>query len=175
MLKKISFYALIIASYSHGMQNTLRVSQQCAATLQNIDHDAPLLHYWLKGAFQDAAKQNNPLLKPSIFLTILTTHQAITAPLDEQLRFAKTTHYLRGLETDHLDSVFTKKLAETKSVKQAWQTVDDHFEEPLKKTLVQLKTSITHNDAERIKFQDDGIFIQGDTIYVMPKLGREDL
>lgn len=157
-------------------KETISVTEFCAKAIEQINHDGPVLYYYLKGSFAAIADMKREDIKPSDLLTRFADGRM---PINDatKLQYMPATSYLQTItSTDFkkFDEFFTAKYNETKDLSAAWKAFRKHFkQEGIAKPFVALKQNLVKEDQERQEFAKKGIFFRGNTAIINPDLAED--
>lgn len=157
-------------------KETVSVTESCAKAIEQINHDGPVLYYYLKGSFNTIVDMKREDIKPSDLLTGFADGRM---PINDatKLQYMPATSYLQTItSTDFkkFDEFFTAKYNETKDLSAAWKAFRKHFkQEGIAKPFIALKQDIVKADQERQEFAKKGIYFRGNTVIINPNLAQE--
>lgn len=157
-------------------KETISVTESCAKAIEQINHDGPVLYYYLKGSFAAIAGMNRADITPS---NVLTRFADGRMPINDEtkLQYMPATSYLQTIistDFEKFDEFFTAKYNETKDLSAAWKAFRKHFkQEGIAKPFIALKQDIVKADQERQEFAKKGIYFRGNTVIINPDLAQE--
>ncbi len=146
-------------------KNTIKVSEKCAAGIEQINTDGGKLYYFFKGVFKSLGETNNPSHRPSdIFLFFSTNESGINE--STQPCYMTATEYLQLIinpNLDQFDKAFIQEYEKTKDVKQSWKFFAKHFKEKgIQTPFAEYKKQMIKNDQKRLDLANQGIYLSDD-------------